>query len=736
MIKKNRFGFLQQILLVAVLTPMMMLLLVPVVAAQNLVPNPSFEIMLTCPTGVSQISLATPWTPGNMFPPDYFHSCTSSSAVSVPANSFGNEAARTGQAYAGFYARLPTYREYVQVPLTSPLVAGVTYQISFYLSLSDVSGWAIDKVGAYLSAGPAPPSPSYFIGVTPQVVNPTGSHISAKNGWTLISGTYVALGGEDHLTIGNFADDLSTPPLTLPVGNNFSYYYIDDVSVANLSNGTSGIIISEFRFDGPNGPADEFVELVNNSSSLKTIESTDAGGTKGWSVWGLVANTAVKICTIPRGTTLAPGQHFLCAKLSDFGLAGYSQGTDNNQLGYPAVGLDTDGGVALFSSETMMVKNDGTWVSTSTPGDPVFREDAVGFRKLNSAASDNVFAPAFREPYALAPAPPTGLSPIGPQVRQYSFVRKHVTNTNGAWAGAVYQDKNDNIGDFVLVSNLGDLIVDQALVENTATNTLFPGIAFDPSTPGFPEASTTPTFGAPGPQSMASPMERNYNTQFIRSLFDTGSKFNVSPNIERNSQIVCGGPLGDLTLRFTYKNNTSLAQTNLRIRWIDLSTINRNNPLALNAVIELLDSLNSPVGPTRRLFVNIGKDTDAFTFPAVAATAQNDPTPSGDGITNANAASRHSGVKTVRHTYVEGVNPSLIYSVLPPLADIHFGSPCRVGGFNSASVARPPTPLGPPSVTTAALPAPVVPGGSISLEHRFGVIKQGKFLLVGIIESN
>ena len=48
------------------------------------------------------------------------------------------------------------------------------------------------------------------------------------------------------------------------------------------TNGTSGIIISEFRFDGPNGTSDEFVEIVNNTSAPKTIVSSDANNLKGF----------------------------------------------------------------------------------------------------------------------------------------------------------------------------------------------------------------------------------------------------------------------------------------------------------------------------------------------------------------------------------------------------------------------------------------------------------------------
>src|SRR5207302_7114409 len=131
---------------------------------------------------------------------------------------------------------------------------------------------------------------------------------------------------------------------------------------------------------------------------------------------------------------------------------------------------------------------------------------------------------------------------------------------------------------------------------------------------------------APRQQSKASPIERDYNNEFIRSLFGTGSAANVSPNIERNSQIVCGGSRGDLLLRSTYKNQTTLTQNNLRVRWIDITTINRGNA-NFTAVLDLLDA----TAATRNLFVNKGADKRVVTTPATA----NDPAPSGDGITNA-----------------------------------------------------------------------------------------------------
>src|SRR6266853_3069934 len=225
------------------------------------------------------------------------------------------------------------------------------------------------------------------------------------------------------------------------------------------TNGSSGIIISEFRFDGPNGTSDEFVEIVNNNSAPKTIVSSDANNLKGFTVWGLSAGNAIKICTIPFNTLLAPGQHFLCAKLPGYELGNYAA-PDDNIANYTAVGLDADGGVALFSSEDVGVASDGTF---SSPTGPVFREDAVGVKKKNSDTFSNPQAPTVREG--------AGLNPIGRQdpasrasqsLNEYSFVRKHVTAANFAWSGATYQDTDNNTSDWVLVSNIGDQPINQA----------------------------------------------------------------------------------------------------------------------------------------------------------------------------------------------------------------------------------------------------------------------------------
>ncbi len=202
----------------------------------NLVPNPSFESYTICPPGISPPFTASNWTlPTTGGSSDYYNSCAPfSSNVSTPGNSFGNQIPLTGAGYAGFILQ-PTnlYREYLEVQLISPLIPGKTYQVSFYVNLADYASWAIDKFGAYLSnipIGPVIGAP--VLPLTPQISHPVGNFITNKTIWTLVTGSYTAVGGESYLVIGNFYDNISTVPIK-GLGGFYTgaYYYIDDVSV-------------------------------------------------------------------------------------------------------------------------------------------------------------------------------------------------------------------------------------------------------------------------------------------------------------------------------------------------------------------------------------------------------------------------------------------------------------------------------------------------------------------------
>jgi hypothetical protein len=203
--------------------------------AQNLVPNPSFETFSTCPQGFSQFNgYISNWVNPSNASPDYYNICACPNPVCTPGNTTGYQAARSGNAYAGIYTTPgDIYREFIQVQLSSPMQAGMQYQFEMYVSLANKSKTAVDDIGAYFSVtAPTSGGNAYLSGnPQPQICNAYGNVITDTLGWTLISGTYTATGGEQWLTLGHFKNDTACTYLTLPYGNLGAYYFFDDISV-------------------------------------------------------------------------------------------------------------------------------------------------------------------------------------------------------------------------------------------------------------------------------------------------------------------------------------------------------------------------------------------------------------------------------------------------------------------------------------------------------------------------
>ena len=210
---------------------------------QNLVPNSSFEDTAHCPSAFGQISYAQYWT--GLGSSDYFNSCADSvTRVSVPYNICGYQMARTGNGYAGFYnyGDGQNVREYVKVQLDSILKSQHRYCVEFYVSLADIGNEACNNIGVYFSdtaiTGSAIISPPLF-SLSPQINNnPLTNPLTDKINWTKISGSMVAVGGENYMIIGNFNNDANSDTVHLHSGRNTApYYYIDDISVEDCTNG-------------------------------------------------------------------------------------------------------------------------------------------------------------------------------------------------------------------------------------------------------------------------------------------------------------------------------------------------------------------------------------------------------------------------------------------------------------------------------------------------------------------
>jgi OOP family OmpA-OmpF porin len=123
--------------------------------------------------------------------------------------------------------------------LTSPLMEGKKYKVEFYFRLSIYSKYSIDRLGVLLSDSlQQVPHDNVWI-VSPSFTHVMDSVYSKKTGmWNHVYFEYVAKGGEQFISLGNFSPNdeiqsfhLSFSKANEPLLSKAAYFYIDDVSV-------------------------------------------------------------------------------------------------------------------------------------------------------------------------------------------------------------------------------------------------------------------------------------------------------------------------------------------------------------------------------------------------------------------------------------------------------------------------------------------------------------------------
>ena len=213
--------------------------------------NYSLEEFYSCPNNNGQLNKAKYFYKPNYTSSDYFNVCCPTttlffSNVSTPSNSFGNQVPKSGVAYGGFICYAPSpqanYKEYIATKLINTLKQSSTYCITFYVSLAEISRIAISNIGANFTIDSARTLPPPINPITQYVLNPSIENIGIITdtiSWVPIQKTYTANGTENFINIGNFRDNANTTftitkPLTGNLNNDFSYYYIDDISVVEI----------------------------------------------------------------------------------------------------------------------------------------------------------------------------------------------------------------------------------------------------------------------------------------------------------------------------------------------------------------------------------------------------------------------------------------------------------------------------------------------------------------------
>lgn len=281
-------------------------------AQTNLVPNPSFENFINCPTTNGDIYECSSWkTFGNS--PDYFNACSSSSGVNVPNAQSGFQYAHSGVAMTGlvnrltmYYGSLP-YREYMGAQLASNLQVGKKYFLSMFINFSGY-GYPFKEIAAN-KTGLRFSTVAYDSTNLPPLNNFAHLYTDSIDmdtvNWFKLTGSFVADSAYKFVAIGNFFDDATTDTLSFggaPFGSEGAYYYIDDICVTTDSlynetwtgvqersylrsyvniypNPTSDFLhikandnIEQIQIISSEGQLIRIIEIKSNSFTLSTIE--------------------------------------------------------------------------------------------------------------------------------------------------------------------------------------------------------------------------------------------------------------------------------------------------------------------------------------------------------------------------------------------------------------------------------------------------------------------------------
>jgi hypothetical protein len=283
--------------------------------------------------------------------------------------------------------------------------------------------------------------------------------------------------------------------------------------MASLS-AAGSLIISEFRLRGPSGANDEFIEIYNDSGADHTVAALSGSG------YGIAASDGILRCTIPNGTVIPARGHWLCVNSTSYSLANYGGAGAAAGNGTYTTDIADNAGIALFNNNT----GGGSFTLAN-------RFDAVG-----STSEANTL---YKEG--------TGYPALTPFSIDYAFYRDDCgkggsITTMGPCSISTPKDTDNNAADFIFVDTNGT------------------------------SAGAGQRLGAPGPQNLASPIQRNSTVASV--LVDANVSSSTAPNRVRDftSDPANNSTFGTLSIRRRFVNNTGGNVTRLRFRVIDITT--------------------------------------------------------------------------------------------------------------------------------------------------------------------
>jgi hypothetical protein len=297
------------------------------------------------------------------------------------------------------------------------------------------------------------------------------------------------------------------------------------------------LIISEFRWNGTNGPSDEFIEIYNNSDSDVTVNAFD--GSAGFA---FAKSTGTTLFTIPNGTVIPARGHYLGCNSVAYSQASYPAGNgttatcDATYSGTDAWPINTGGALFITANPAnFTLANRLDAVGATAEANTLYKE-GTGVRNLN----------AFPVAYSYFRRLPGGCIGTNPGTVDSNCTSFNAVGFTGGPTSSYPQDTNDNRADFIFQDTNG--------------------------TPISSEASQQ-RLGAPGPENLSSPIVRGGS--ITTSNIDNCVASSSAPNRVRdltNDPSEPNDTFGSLFIRRRFTNNTGANVTRLRFRIVDITT--------------------------------------------------------------------------------------------------------------------------------------------------------------------
>ncbi len=219
----------------------------------NLVVNGDFEELSGIPYYTSQIENACGWYQA-AWTPDLFSTLSPLPEVSIPCNFRGGQTCNNGlgSTYAGI-GFTGQFGEIMVSRLSTPLVAGQNYQLSFDVSSAEAMSSFTSTIQAYLSPTTIPITPTIPIAISnPAMLFSNSTTSTVSNGWETLTFNFTStVGGEEYIYLGGFQNVITQPNATTTdpaclYSNDYntssyalyrySYYYIDNIQLVPTNN--------------------------------------------------------------------------------------------------------------------------------------------------------------------------------------------------------------------------------------------------------------------------------------------------------------------------------------------------------------------------------------------------------------------------------------------------------------------------------------------------------------------